>query len=109
MRIARIWGSRRMRQLAGRLLSLHQAEVRFDRFLDSVACIIATQWQRRRAALLYGPLHSVCNRIRGFPSCLSGWEHLRFWPPAKSPSRKFEDLEQRAMAPSCAGFDELQL
>ena len=39
---------------------------------------------------------------------MSGWEHLRFWPPAKSPSRKFEDLEQRAMAPSCAGFDELQ-
>jgi len=51
---------------------------------------------------------TVCDRIRGFPSCLSGWEHLRFWPPAKSPSRKFEDLEQRAMAPSCAGFDELQ-
>ena len=66
MRIARIWGSRRMRQLAGRLLSLHQAEVRFDRFLDSVACIIATQWLRRRAVLLYGQLHSVCNRIRGF-------------------------------------------
>jgi hypothetical protein len=42
MRIARIWGSRRIRQQAGRLLSLHQAEVRFDRFLDSVACIIAT-------------------------------------------------------------------
>ena len=66
MRIARIWGSRRIRQQAGRLLALHQAEVRFDRFLDSVACIIATQWQRRRAVLLYGQLHSVCNRIRGF-------------------------------------------
>jgi len=72
MRIARIWGSRRLRQQAGRLLSLHQAEVRFDRFLDSVACIIATQWQRRRVVLLYGQLHCVCNRIRGFPSCLSG-------------------------------------
>ena len=83
MRIARIWGSRRIRQLAGRLLSLHQAEVRFDRLLDSVACIIATQWQRRRVVLLYGQLHCVCNRIRGFPSCLSGWEHLGFCPPAR--------------------------
>ena len=83
MRIARIWGWRRIRQQAGRLLALHQAEVRFDRFLDSVACIIATHWQRRRVVPLYGQLHCVCNRIRGFPSCLSGWEHLRFCPPAR--------------------------
>jgi len=32
-----------------------QAEVRFDRFLDSVACIIATQWQRRRVVLHGNP------------------------------------------------------
>jgi hypothetical protein len=57
MRIGRIWGWRRIRQQGGRFLALHQAEVRFDRFLDLVACIIATQWQRRRAALLYGQLH----------------------------------------------------
>ena len=59
MKIAPIWDSRKIRQQAGRLLSLHQAEVRFDRFLDSVACIIATQWQRRRVVLLYGELHCV--------------------------------------------------
>src|SRR6516162_2875911 len=59
MRIARIWGSRRIRQQAGRLLSLHQAEVRFDRFLDSVACIIATHRQRRRVVLSLRPA-SLC-------------------------------------------------
>ena len=104
MRIGRIWGSRRIRQQAVRLLSLHQAEVRFDRFLDSVACIIATQWQRRRVVLLYGQLNCVCNRIRGFPSCLSGWEHLRFCPRAPKALPEVEDLEQRTIAPSCAGF-----
>src|SRR5262249_37889738 len=49
MRTARIWGSRRIRQRVGQLLSAHKA--RFYRLLDPVACTTDTQWLRRLAIL----------------------------------------------------------
>jgi hypothetical protein len=74
---------------------------RFDRFLDSVACIIATQWQRKRAALLYGQRHCV-TVIEDF--CFVRLGTPWTCPAAPRASRKFEDLEQRTIALSCAGF-----
>ena len=59
LRTARIWGSRRTYQWVARLAPAHGVLARFSRFLVSVACIIATQWLRRRVVLLLRPA-SLC-------------------------------------------------
>lgn len=105
MRTGRIWGSRRTRQRIGRLLSAHQAEARFDRFLDSVAFTIATRWLRRSAVLLAA--NSPASLFSSSPLCLSIWTHQRSHAH-QEPRRKFDSslATQVAFCLCMEGFDE---
>jgi len=66
----RISASQRTRRRVGRLALAHGAKARFGPFLDSGACIIATHWQRRLAALHFGT-SSLVSRL-GAPSFFLG-------------------------------------
>src|SRR5215831_6501934 len=70
MRAARIWGSRRIRQRAGPVLSAHKAQAGFDRLLDSVACTTDTLWLRRLAVLRNGTSSVQLSVVRS-PLCSS--------------------------------------
>src|ERR1700746_2697541 len=66
----RIWDSRRIRRQAGCLQTIPPWEAPSDLSHDSAACIIATDWQRRLAALHFGT-SSLVSRL-GAPSFFLG-------------------------------------
>src|ERR1700747_3236194 len=85
----RIWDSRRIRRQAGCLQTIPPWEAPSDLSRDSAACIIATHWQRRLAALHFGT-RSLVSRLGAHPSFLVGLGSTRFaeWLRAR---QKFED------------------
>src|SRR5579864_8555635 len=66
----RIWDSRRILRQAGCLRTIPPWEAQYDVSHDSAACIIATHWQRRLAALHFGT-SSLVSRL-GAPSFFLG-------------------------------------
>jgi hypothetical protein len=82
----RIWDSRRIRRQAGCLQTIPPWEAQSDLSHDSAACIIATDWQPRLAALHFGT-RSLVSRLGAHPSFFVGLGSTRFAEWVKSTSK----------------------
>src|SRR6201987_5153040 len=89
----RIWDSQRMRRQAGCLQTIPPWEAPSYLSRDSAACIIATDWQRRLAALHFGT-RSLVSRLGAHPSFFVGLGSTRL-PSGSRAHRKFEDPAAR--------------
>src|ERR1700756_2977223 len=96
----RIWDWRRIRRQAGCLQTIPPWEAQSDLSHDSAACIIATDWPRRLAALHFGTSHWL---VVSAPILLSlwDWDQLDLQSGSRA-HRKFEDPAARVNSLFCA-------